>query len=175
MRALQFWKAVAEDRVEFLEEFINLLNQLGVRYCVIDGQAVNAYVEPLVSLDLDLVVAVDQISVVRAALADRFRVDEFPHSLNISAPGSNLRVQIQTDARYFPLVERASRRDVLGLPLPVATPEDVLDGKVWEALDDTRRPSKRRKDLLDIERMIEAEPSLRSGLPAEILSRLGDQ
>jgi hypothetical protein len=28
---------------------------------VIDGQAVNAYVEPLVSLDLDLVVATDQL------------------------------------------------------------------------------------------------------------------
>jgi hypothetical protein len=55
-------------------------------------------VEPLVSLDLDLAVAVGQIDQVRKLAKDRFHAEEFPLSLNISSPG--LRVQIQTDPRY---------------------------------------------------------------------------
>lgn len=94
--------------------FRTLLRESGIRFCVIGGQAVNAYVEPLVSLDLDLAVAVTQIDQVRKLAKDRFRAEEFPTSLNISAPGSNLRVQIQTDPRYGDFVERASMRDVLG-------------------------------------------------------------
>ena len=45
-------------------------------------------------------------------------------------PGSDLRVQIQTDPRYFPFIDRAAVREVLGLSLPVASLEDVLAGKV---------------------------------------------
>ena len=40
-----------------LDPFIDCLKSNGIQYCVVDGQAVNAYVEPLVSLDLDVVVA----------------------------------------------------------------------------------------------------------------------
>lgn len=53
MQALQFWKIVTEDRTGFLEDLLGLLDQNGIRFCLIDGQAVNAYVDPLVSLDLD--------------------------------------------------------------------------------------------------------------------------
>ena len=77
------------------------------------------------------------------------KVEEFPHSLNVAAPGSELRVQIQTDPRYGEFVERASIREVLGLPLPVASLEDVLQGKIWAASDPKRRGSERHKDLLD--------------------------
>ena len=67
--------------------------------CIRD-RAVNAYVEPLVSLDLDLAVAVDQIDQVRKLMQQHFQVEAFPHSLNVSSAGSNLRVQFQTDPRY---------------------------------------------------------------------------
>ncbi|HRA21408.1 MAG TPA: hypothetical protein PLZ56_13270, partial [Anaerolineae bacterium] len=69
-------------------------------------------------------------------------------------------------------VDRASRRMVLGMDLPVARVEDLLDGKVWAAMDPSRRPSKRQKDLADIARLIEAYPALRAALPPEILERL---
>jgi hypothetical protein len=169
MKALSFWKAVTMDKADLLEEVFALLRECGIRFCVIGGQAVNAYVEPLVSLDLDIAVAVAQIDQVRKLAKDRFHAEEFPHSLNISSPGSNLRVQIQTDPRYGDFVERASDRDVLGLNLPVAVLEDVLQGKIWAASDPTRRPTKRRKDLLDIERILEAHPKLRARIPQEIL------
>ncbi len=172
MRALEFWKAVVVDESNFLASLVALLAREGGRYCVIGGQAVNAYVEPLVSLDLDVVVASDDLLKLEEALRASFRVERFPHSLNVSLSGSDLRAQIQTDPRYAAFVSRAESRPVLGLALPVAAVEDVLRGKVWAALDPERRPSKRQKDLADISRLLERFPDLRAQVPREILDRL---
>ena len=171
MQALTFWKAVTVDQSNLLERLIALLTENGIRYCVIGGQAVNAYAEPVVSLDLDLVVAVDQLSQLESLLSE-FRVERFEHSLNVSLAGSDLRVQIQTDPRYASFVERAAARQVLGLTLPVASLEDLLRGKVWAAQDPTRRASKRQKDLADIARLLESYPRLRNQVPADVLTRL---
>lgn len=172
MQTLTFWKTITMDQSNLLENLVSLLNEQGIRFCVIGGQAVNAFVEPLVSLDLDLVVAVDQLEQVEPLLESHFDVKRFPHSLNVSMSGSDLRVQIQTDERYSSFVERASIRTVLGMTLPVASVDDVLQGKVWAALDPERRGSKRQKDLADIARLIEAYPHLRERVPKEILGRL---
>jgi Nucleotidyl transferase AbiEii toxin, Type IV TA system len=172
MKALSFWKTLTMDKADFLEEVLALLRARGIRFCVIGGQGVNAYVEPLVSLDLDLAVAVDQIDQVRKLMQDRFHAEEFQHRVNVSAAGSNLRVQIQTDPRSGAFVERAKVREVLGLHLPVASLEDVLQGKVWAASDPERRRTKRRKDLLDIERILEANPNFRPSVPEEILRKI---
>lgn len=172
MRAQEFWKTIVVDRADFLERLIALLTDHGIRYCVVGGQAVNAYAEPVVSLDLDLVIGVDQLPQVEALLREAFTVEKFPHSLNVSTSGSDLRVQIQTDPRYTPFLERAASRDILGYCLPVARPEDVLQGKVWAVLDTARRPSKRQKDLADIARLLEAYPSLRQHVPAGVLATL---
>jgi hypothetical protein len=172
MQALAYWKAVTTDHVGFLDSIVAMLSQADVRYCVIGGQAVNAYVEPLVSLDLDIAVATEDLDATEALLRERFKVTRFPHSVNVSLAGSDLRVQLQTDPRYAAFVERASVRDVLGLSLPVAAVEDVLQGKVWAARDPKRRPSKRQKDLADISRLLEARPELRRGVPEDVLARL---
>jgi hypothetical protein len=172
MQALAFWKAVTMDKSNFLEELISALEENRIRYCVIGGQGVNAYVEPLVSLDLDIVIAIEQIEAAGVLLSSRFTMKRFPNSLILVAPGSELRVQIRTDPRYVSFVERAEKRDVIGVSLPVAAIEDVLQGKVWAGSDPRRRPSKRLKDLLDIERILEARPELRTHVPAEILSSL---
>ena len=172
MRARQFWKTVTVDTTDFLDRFLALLAEHGIRYCAIGGQAVNAYADPVVSLDLDLVVAVDQLAEAERLLRERFAVERFEHSLNVSEPGSDLRIQLQTDPRYFPLVERSTMREVLGVRLPVARIEDVLQGKIWAALESGRRPSKRQKDLADIARLLEIRPDLRQQVPPEILARL---
>ena len=172
MRALNFWKTITMDQENLLESLIALLEEHEIRYCVIGGQGVNAYVEPLVSLDLDLVVAVDQLEQVESLLEEHFGVERFPHSLNISLTGSDVRVQIQTDPRYTAFLEHAAPRNILGLTLPVASPEDILQGKVWAAQDPTRRASKRQKDLADIARLLEAYPMLRNQVPPDILARL---
>jgi hypothetical protein len=172
MKALSFWKAVTMDEANLLEEVLALFGYHGIRFCVIGGQAVNAYVEPLVSLDLDLAIAVDQLAEVRTLMQNHFKTEEFPHSLNVSSAESDLRIQIQTDARYGDFVERASVREVLGLSLPVASIEDVLQGKIWAASDPERRGTKRRKDLLDIDRILEANPDLRKRVPSSIIGEL---
>ncbi len=175
MQALTFWKTITMDKSNLLENLISLLEAQGIRFCVIGGQAVNAYVEPLVSLDLDLAVAADQLKDIEPLLKSHFGVKRYPHSLNISAPDSALRVQIQTDERYSAFVEGAETRSVLGMTLPVASLEDALLGKIWAALDADRRGSKRQKDLADIARIIEKFPDLRSRVPAELRSRLVDE
>lgn len=172
MKALTFWKAVTVDREAFLERLLDVLRAGGVRYCVIGGQGVNAYAEPVVSLDLDLVVAPDQLDAVEAALARQFVVERFGHSINVSAPNSDLRVQIQIDPRYVPFLPAATVRNILGMMLPVARVEDVLQGKIWAVLDPTRRASKRQKDLADIARLLEVYPDLRVHVPEAILVRL---
>ena len=172
MQALEFWKAVTVDRSNLLERFVDLLRGNGIEYCLIGGQAVNAYVEPVVSLDLDIVVSASQMDRVRSLLGEVFRVDMFPHSMNVSLAGSDLRIQIQLDPRYAAFVGRATLADVLGLTLPVAAIEDVLQGKVWAVEDPSRRASKRQKDLADIARLLERHPQLRAQVPREVLDKL---
>lgn len=174
MQAFAYWKAVTMDKADLLEQLIALLTEHNINYCVIGGQAVNAYVEPLVSLDLDLVVALEQLDEVTELLATRFTLKRFPHSLNLSIPGSEIRVQIQTDARYFAFIKRSSIQEVLGLSLPVASVADVLQGKIWACLDPERRRTKRRKDLLDIERLLESYPELRQQVPMAILTQIDE-
>jgi len=72
MKASVYWKAVTADREEFLERFLDLLSTSGVRYCLIGGLAVNAYAEPVVSLDLDVIVNPTQIDGVATTLAQRY-------------------------------------------------------------------------------------------------------
>ena len=172
MTALNFWKTIAMDASNFIEGILELLRDRAIPYCVIGGQAVNAYVEPLVSLDLDLVVPGNQLPQIEALMKNSYKLERFPHSLNVAAPGSALRVQFQTDPRYFDFVGRSNVRDVLGLNLPVASKEDVLQGKVWAVSDATRRASKRQKDLADINRLLEQFPEMRGQVPAEILEKL---
>lgn len=114
---------------------------------------------PLVSLDLDIAVAAEQVDLAESVLSSQFQVER-PHSINVEEKGSDLRLQIQTDERYMAFVERSQPREVLGKVLPVADIADVLSGKVWAASDPTRRASKRLKDLADIARILELRPDL---------------
>lgn len=172
MKALSYWKIVVRDGSDFLSRFLSLLDELEIRHCVIGGQGVNAYAEPVVSLDLDVVVAVEDLDRLEPVLQEQFQVQRFEHSINLSSPDSDLRVQIQRDSRYASFIDRSTPRLVLGLTLPVAAPEDVLQGKIWAVQDPARRASKRQKDLADIARLLEFDPSLRRFVPEEVLALL---
>lgn len=160
------------DQADLLERTLGILEEADAHYCVIGGQAVNAYAEPVVSLDLDLALAPGEIERLGTLFRPPIRVERFEHSLNLSAPHSDLRIQFQVDPRYQDFPARAEMRDVLGHRLPVARLEDVLRGKVWAASDPTRRASKRQKDLADIARLLEEHPELRELVPQAILQRL---
>ena len=72
MQALEYWKAVTTDKAGFLDRVIALLAESGVRYCVIGGQGVNAFVEPVVSLDLDIAVATEDLASAEELLRRHF-------------------------------------------------------------------------------------------------------
>ena len=86
-----------------------------------------------------------------------------------------MRIQLQSDPRYQPFIERSQRRKVLGYDLSVATVEDVLKGKVWAYSAPERRPSKRQKDLADIMRLIETHPDLVKILPPDLRKKLSQK
>ena len=168
-----FFRTVTKDRIDIVELVLSLLDKTGAGYCVVGGLAVNAYAEPVVSLDLDLVVVSDRIDALSQAARDAgMKVEEFPHSINLSVSGSDLRVQLQTDFRYQDFLPRSEQREVLGYEMTVACLGDVLQGKVWAYSDETRRKSKRQKDLADIMRLVETYPILKTHLPSAIADQL---
>ncbi len=172
MTEKQFLNALSNGSEDVLQLFLDTLSEHNVPYCVIGGLAVNAYAEPVVSLDLDIVIAADEIEVVCKILEGRFHIEQFAHSVNLSADTSDLRIQLQTDPRYQEFIPRAEARLVLGYRMNVASLEDVLQGKVWAYSDAQRRASKRQKDLADIARLVESYPRLRDHLPQEIRARI---
>lgn len=126
-------------------------------YCLIGDFAVNCYVEPVYTLDADIVVIASNLPKLTAHLEE---------------PGSDLRIQFTTDERYQSFPARATDADVLGVRVKVACLEDVTRGKLWAYSDPQRRLSKRKKDELDLIRLAEAYPELKSSYPAELQAQL---
>jgi len=172
MTKKEFINAVANGKTDVLQLFLDAVRQIGAEYCVIGGLAVNAYAEPVVSLDLDVVVAATDSDAVCQAVQKHFRIEHFAHSINLSSSESDLRIQLQTDSRYQEFIPNATVRSVLGYEMKVATVDDVLRGKIWAYSDKQRRMSKRQKDLADIARLIETYPDLAAKVPSEIRDKL---
>jgi hypothetical protein len=123
-------------------------------YCLIGGLAVNCYVEPVYTLDVEIV------------------TEEYPHSLNVQAPGSKLRIQFTTDERYQAFLARSVESEVLGIRVRIASLQDVTQGKLWAYSDPHRRLSKRKKDELDLIRLAEAHPELKSAYPSDLRNEI---
>lgn len=162
MTAKEFTYRVSNSKRDFLQEFLGVLEQNKIQYCVIGGLAVNAYAEPLVSLDLDVIIAAQEFEQLLRVLPEEYSVKKEKHSVNISSPTSDFRIQLQTDSRYQNFIERAASKSVLGYEVRVAALEDVLQGKLWAYNDPERRASKRQKDLADIMRLLESNPEVLS-------------
>ena len=138
-------------------------------WCLIGGLAVNCYVEPVYTLDADLVVIAAGLSEVCQRLREEgFKIESHPYSVNATAPESDLRIQFTTDPRYQDFPARSLPGIVLGVPVRIATIEDVTQGKLWAYSDPLRRFSKRKKDELDLIRLAEAHPHLKFLYPAEL-------
>lgn len=130
MTGKEFLNALANGESDTLQGFINVLDQYHVDYCVIDGLGVNAYTEPVVSLDLEIVIAAADRENLCAAVEPHVSIERFPHSINPNSSRSDLRIQLQTDPRYQKFIPKAIIRNVPGYPLKVATLEGILMGKI---------------------------------------------
>jgi hypothetical protein len=100
---------------------------------------------------------------------DGFAIEEHEHSVNAQRPGSDLRIQFTTDAGYHAFLQRSVEAAVLGIPVRVACPEDTTQGKLRACVDARRGFSRRKKDELDLIRLVEAWPKLRAMYPKELL------
>ena len=148
---------------------VQALRSTGQSFCLIGGLAVNHYAEPMVTLDADF--AITAADGAAAALqAASFLVEEFPHSLNATLPGSRLRIQITINSRHGSFPSRAVTGILFGVELPIASLPDLVQGKLWAATDPTRRKTKRRKDELDLIRLAEIHPSILTLIPVGSLS-----
>lgn len=172
MTKKDFLNKITNSKDDFFEKFINFLKEKDIKFCIIGGLAVNAYCEPVVSLDLDIVILVSQVPEFIKTITGQFSISQQAHSINIASSDSDLRIQIQTDPRYQEFIGKEVEKNVLGYEIPVAALEDVLQGKIWAFEDTTRRPSKRQKDLADIMRITETYPQLVKLLPVTIKDQL---
>jgi hypothetical protein len=142
-------------------------------WCLIGGMAVNVFVEPVYTLDADLVVVASGLGELAEKLREQgFVVEEHEHSPNARGSGSDLRIQFTTDQRYQAFLARSIEAAALGIPVRVACLQDTVQGKLWAHSDPKRRFSKRKKDELDLIRLAEAWPELRAMYPKELLEQI---
>ena len=156
----------------FMKEFFDILNKEKSAYCVIGGIAVNCYAKPVYSEDLDVVILMRDLKNLLPKLKDKFKVEHFANDYNISKSNSDLRIQITIDERYQSFINRAIKKNIFGMALPVANIDDVFQGKIWASTDPDRRPSKSFKDKSDIMRLIETKNELKYMLPEELKKEL---
>lgn len=162
---------------------VEVLRRHGAGWCVIGGMAVNAYVRPVYTADLDMVVVTADLAPVLADLrAADFRIKEFPHSINAQRRAGRterashmLMVQFSKAEEYQSFVDRAVLRPLLGLDVPVASPLDLAQGKLLAWGDPLRREAKRSKDESDLLRLGEEFSEVYERLPAELRVRLDRQ
>ena len=172
MTAAEIFEFVTNGGASDFSAIVKILNQ-NQPWCLIGGLAVNCYVEPIYTIDADIVVLTDRLRQVSQQLEQAgFQIKKFEHSINAKRRTSQLRIQFTTDARYQEFLASKEEREVLGQRVPVATLENVILGKVWAWKDQTRRVSKRKKDELDLLRIAESYPKLREKIPAEIVEQL---
>jgi hypothetical protein len=156
-----------------LRAIVDVLEATQTPYAVIGGVAMQIYSEePRTTLDVDLAVArFDQIPRDALLKAGFLHEGRHQHSDNWRAPGpqpKNERIAIQFSAEDVGIEDAVARAQVVdagGYRLRLASPADLLVLKLTAAEERTRRPNKRRIDLLDIINLAEEHPTEAKAVP----------
>jgi hypothetical protein len=161
MTAKQFYDWQTSGGTDDVMRMVDCLERADIAWCAIGGVAVNHWAqEPMVTQDVDFVVAADAIERSVSVLEDAgFRSERFQWSINFHGR-SKVLVQLSTEDFYREFPSRAVPADVHGILMRVASLEDTLRGKMKAYGEPERRQSKRIKDLADIARLVEAHPKL---------------
>ena len=174
MTGRQFYDWQTAGGADDVMRMVDALERAELHWCAIDGIAVNHWAsEPMVTRDVDFVVAVDEIDRAVVVLEEvGFTAERHPWSVNFRGR-SQVSLQLSTEDFYREFPSRAVPADVHGILLRVASLDDALAGKIKAWRTPERRPSKAIKDLGDIARLVEAHPQLASALPADVHAALG--
>lgn len=140
---------------------VDCLERADIEWCAIGGVAVNHWaVEPMVTQDVDLVVATESVDLAVKILEEAgFKSERFQWSVNFKGH-SKISIQLSTEDFYKEFPKRSVPADVHGILMRVASLEDTLAGKTLAWKSPERRQSKKIKDLGDIARLIESHPQL---------------
>jgi hypothetical protein len=172
MTATEIYESVTNGGASDFAQIVAVLNRYKP-WCLIDGLAVNCFVEPIYTTDVDVVVVAANLErIEREIKTAGFRVKRFEHSVNAQRPVSKLKVQLTIDQRYQEFLANVTQQKVLGVIIPVASVENIIRGKVWAWQDEQRRSTKRKKDELDLMRIAESRPDLRPLIPENIVKQL---
>jgi hypothetical protein len=173
MTEKQFYDWQTSGGTDDVMRLVDCLERADVAWCIIGGVAVNHWAqEPMVTQDVDFVVATDAIERAVTLLEDAgFRSERFDWSVNFQGR-SKISIQLNTEEFYREFPSRAVPADVHGILLRVASLEDTLRGKIKAWSDSERRQSKRIKDLADIARLVEAHPRLWDSLTDDLKRQL---
>jgi hypothetical protein len=173
MTGRQFYDWQTAGGADDVMRMVDALERAELPWCAIGGIAVNHWAaEPMVTRDVDFVVAVDEIDRAVAVLeAVGFKADRHEWSVNFFGR-SQVSLQLSTEGFYRDFTARSVPADVHGILLRVASLEDTLAGKIKAWRTPERRASKAIKDLGDIARLIEAHPELKASLPADVIDAI---
>jgi hypothetical protein len=169
MTSKQFYDWQTAGGTDDVMRLVDCLERADIAWCAIGGIAVNHWAaEPMVTQDVDIVVAADAVERAVGLLeAAGFKAERFAWSINFRGR-SKVSVQISTEELYRAFPSRAVPADVHGILMRVAALEDTLHGKIAAWRDPERRQSKRIKDLGDIARLVESHPHLWTLLGEEL-------
>lgn len=173
MTGRQFYDWQTAGGADDVMRMVDALERAELHWCAIGGIAVNHWAaEPMVTRDVNFVVAVDEIARAVAALeAVGFVAERHEWSVNFRGR-SQVSLQLSTEDFYREFPARAIAADVHGILLRVASLGDTLAGKIKAWRTPERRPSKAIKDLGDIARLVEAHPQLAQTLPTDVAATL---
>ncbi len=175
MTGRQFYDWQTAGGADDVMRLVDALERDEILWCVIGGVAVNHWAkEPMVTRDVDFVVAVDYIEQsVKVLERAGFRAERHKWSINFQSK-SQITLQLSTEDFYRDFPSRSVPADVHGILMRVASLADTLAGKIKAWSEPQRRPSKRLKDLGDIARLVEAHPELRESLPPAVRTKLDE-
>lgn len=173
MTAKQFFDWQTSGGADDVMRLVDCMEKADITWCAIGGVAVNHWAtEPMVTQDVDFVVATDAIEKTIALLENTgFRSERFDWSVNFRGH-SKVYLQLSTEDFYREFPSRAVAADVHGILMRVASLEDTLRGKMKAWSEPERRQSKRIKDLADIARLVEAYPELWNRLNDDLKRRI---
>ena len=100
MTAAEVFESVTNGGSKDFSALVRILNA-NQPWCLIGGLAVNCYVEPIYTIDADIVVMTDRLSQISKQLEQaEFQIQKFEHSIDAKGQQSQLRIQFTTDVRY---------------------------------------------------------------------------
>jgi hypothetical protein len=88
MTALEAYELITQGGASDFARVIKTCDSFGLPYCLIGGLAVNCYVEPVYTLDANIVASSSALSALTARVEEEgFQTEIHAHSLNAMAPG----------------------------------------------------------------------------------------